>query len=62
MSYYFRWLLTIQQSEQDWPLNDTGSHINNIGRMIEEMEIKMRNLLQEVGSFPAHGNTEFTST
>ncbi|KAF4613781.1 hypothetical protein D9613_007484 [Agrocybe pediades] len=37
-----------RQTEQDWPLNDTGSHINNIGRMIEEMENKMRNLLQEV--------------
>jgi len=37
-----------RQSEQDWPLNDATSHITNIGRMIEEMEIKMRNLLQEV--------------
>ncbi|KAF9533895.1 F-actin-capping protein subunit beta [Crepidotus variabilis] len=37
-----------RQSEQDWPLQDSSSHISNIGRMIEEMEIKMRNLLQEV--------------
>lgn len=36
------------QTEQDWPIHDTASHISNIGRMIEEMEIKMRNLLQEV--------------
>ncbi|KAK7032276.1 F-actin-capping protein subunit beta [Paramarasmius palmivorus] len=37
-----------RQTEQDWPLHDTSSHIINTGRMIEEMEIKMRNLLQEV--------------
>ncbi|KDR76005.1 hypothetical protein GALMADRAFT_247222 [Galerina marginata CBS 339.88] len=37
-----------RQTEQDWPLNETASHITNIGKMIEEMEIKMRNLLQEV--------------
>ncbi|PPQ91721.1 hypothetical protein CVT25_012862 [Psilocybe cyanescens] len=37
-----------RQTEQDWPLNDASSHISNIGKMIEEMEIKMRNLLQEV--------------
>lgn len=36
------------KAEQDWPLHDSSSHITNIGRMIEEMEIKMRNLLQEV--------------
>lgn len=38
------------QTEQDWPLQDSSSHITNTGRMIEEMEIKMRNLLQEVRS------------
>jgi len=37
-----------RQTEQDWPLHDQSSHITNTGRMIEEMEIKMRNLLQEV--------------
>ncbi|KAH9929985.1 F-actin capping protein beta subunit [Fomitopsis serialis] len=37
-----------RQSEQDHPLQDQSSHISNTGRMIEEMEIKMRNLLQEV--------------
>ncbi|KAF8972174.1 F-actin-capping protein subunit beta [Flammula alnicola] len=37
-----------RQAEQDWPLHDSASHITNIGKMIEEMEIKMRNLLQEV--------------
>jgi len=37
-----------RQSEQDFPLQDQASHISNVGRMIEEMEIKMRNQLQEV--------------
>lgn len=37
-----------RQTEQDWPIHDTSSHITNTGKMIEEMEIKMRNLLQEV--------------
>ncbi|KAF9478319.1 F-actin capping protein, beta subunit [Pholiota conissans] len=37
-----------RQTEQDWPLQDSASHITNIGKMIEEIEIKMRNLLQEV--------------
>ncbi|KAJ6623989.1 F-actin capping protein beta subunit [Mycena sp. CBHHK59/15] len=37
-----------RQTEQDWPILDSSSHISNTGRMIEEMEIKMRNLLQEV--------------
>ncbi|KIK66574.1 hypothetical protein GYMLUDRAFT_906761 [Collybiopsis luxurians FD-317 M1] len=37
-----------RQTEQDWPIHDSSSHITNTGRMIEEMEIKMRNLLQEV--------------
>ena len=37
-----------RQTEQDWPIHDASSHISNTGRMVEEMEIKMRNLLQEV--------------
>ncbi|KAK2460285.1 hypothetical protein APHAL10511_007674 [Amanita phalloides] len=37
-----------RQTEQDFPLHDVTSHISNTGRMVEEMEIKMRNLLQEV--------------
>jgi len=37
-----------RQTEQDSPLQDASSHITNTGKMIEEMEIKMRNLLQEV--------------
>jgi len=37
-----------RQTEQDWPVHEPTSHITNTGKMIEEMEIKMRNLLQEV--------------
>ncbi|KAF8519548.1 F-actin capping protein [Gautieria morchelliformis] len=37
-----------RQHEHDAPLTDASSHITNAGRMIEDMEIKMRNLLQEV--------------
>lgn len=37
-----------RQTEQDHSLQEHTSHITNIGRMIEDMEIKMRNLLQEV--------------
>jgi capping protein beta len=34
--------------EQDHPVQDAISHVQNVGRMVEDMEIKMRNLLQEV--------------
>jgi capping protein beta len=34
--------------EQDHPVLDATSHVQNVGRMVEDMEIKMRNLLQEV--------------
>ncbi|KAG9008016.1 F-actin-capping protein subunit beta [Tulasnella sp. 427] len=37
-----------RQAEADAPISDQSSHIVNVGRMIEDMEIKMRNLLQEV--------------
>lgn len=37
-----------RQCEQDAPLVDASSHISNAGRMIEDQELKMRNLLQEV--------------
>ncbi|KZT02616.1 F-actin capping protein beta subunit [Laetiporus sulphureus 93-53] len=37
-----------RQSEQDHPVADQSSHIVNTGKMVEDMEIKMRNLLQEV--------------
>ena len=36
------------QSEHDFSVQDPTSHITNTGRIIEDMEIKMRGLLQEV--------------
>lgn len=37
-----------RQVEQDLPAESDESHIANIGRIVEDMELKMRNLLQEV--------------
>ncbi|TPX08917.1 uncharacterized protein E0L32_009621 [Thyridium curvatum] len=37
-----------RQVEQDLPVESDESHIVNIGRLVEDMELKMRNLLQEV--------------
>lgn len=36
------------QVVQDLPLTDFASHVPNMGRLVEDQEIKMRNLLQEV--------------
>ncbi|KZF25956.1 F-actin capping protein beta subunit [Xylona heveae TC161] len=37
-----------RQVEQDHPVENDASHIANVGKMVEDMELKMRNLLQEV--------------
>ncbi|RKP09383.1 F-actin-capping protein subunit beta [Thamnocephalis sphaerospora] len=37
-----------RQTEIEYPLDEPGSHVGNIGRMVEEMELKMRSALQEV--------------
>ncbi|THH08592.1 hypothetical protein EW145_g2598 [Phellinidium pouzarii] len=37
-----------RQIEQDHALADAASHITNTGRMVEDQELKMRNLLQDV--------------
>lgn len=37
-----------RQAEQDSPVNDANPHIANIGRMVEDMENKMRNTLNEI--------------
>ncbi|KAH8917611.1 F-actin capping protein beta subunit [Atractiella rhizophila] len=37
-----------RQVEQDAPLDNANNHITNIGKMVEDMEIKMRNLIQDV--------------
>ena len=36
-----------RQIEQDLPVENDGSHIVNVGRMVEDMEIKIRNLTRE---------------
>lgn len=40
-----------RQIEQDMPVQDDGSHIVNVGKLVEDMELKMRNLLRR---FPMH--------
>ncbi|XP_015122852.1 F-actin-capping protein subunit beta isoform X2 [Diachasma alloeum] len=37
-----------RQVEQDWPITETSPHIANIGRMVEDMENKIRNTLNEI--------------
>ncbi|CAI2165893.1 18034_t:CDS:2 [Funneliformis geosporum] len=37
-----------RQFEADYPYDEPSSHIANIGRMVEDIELKMRNLLQDV--------------
>ncbi len=38
----------VRQVEADMAVEDDTSHVANIGKMVEDMEYKMRNLLQEV--------------
>lgn len=35
-----------RQVEQDMPVHDDSSHIVNVGKLVEDMELKMRNLLR----------------
>ncbi|RUS25447.1 F-actin capping protein [Jimgerdemannia flammicorona] len=37
-----------RQTDQKFAVDDPSAHIANVGRMVEDMELKMRNLLQEV--------------
>ncbi|KAI9002285.1 F-actin-capping protein subunit beta [Gaertneriomyces semiglobifer] len=37
-----------RQHEQDLPVDDYNMHVANIGRLIEDMELKMRNQLQTI--------------
>lgn len=36
----------VRQVEQDMPVEDDNGHVVNIGRLVEDMELKMRNLLR----------------
>jgi len=38
----------VRQVEQDLSVDDDAGHVANIGKLVEDMELKMRNLLQEV--------------
>ena len=51
-----------RQVEQDMPVQDDGSHIVNVGKLVEDMELKMRNLLRTSWCFPssAAGRTDWT--
>jgi capping protein beta len=37
-----------RQAEQDFPLEDFQAHVANMGRLIEDMETKMRNAIQDI--------------
>ncbi|KAJ2809191.1 F-actin-capping protein subunit beta [Coemansia guatemalensis] len=37
-----------RQDERDLPVGDPSAHVANIGHMVEDMEFKMRNAIQEV--------------
>jgi len=37
-----------RQEEKDFPVNDANPHISNIGRMVEEMENKLRTTLDQI--------------
>jgi capping protein beta len=37
-----------RQAEQDYPVNDSNPHVANIGRMIEDMELKLRTSLDQI--------------
>jgi len=38
----------VRQIEMDMPVEDESSHVANVGRMVEDMEGKMRNLLRKM--------------
>jgi capping protein beta len=37
-----------RQAEQDYQFNDNNDHVSNIGRMIEDMELKLRNTIETI--------------
>lgn len=41
-----------RQIEQDMPLSNDASHIVNVGKLVEDMELKMRNLLRRFNGLP----------
>ena len=41
-----------RQVETDMPVEDDSSHIINVGKLVEDMELKMRNLLRRFSNEP----------
>jgi capping protein (actin filament) muscle Z-line, beta len=41
-----------RQVESDVPVDNDASHVANIGRLVEDMELKMRNLLRKRAPTP----------
>jgi len=37
-----------RQDEKDFPVNEANTHVSNIGRLVEDMEIKIRNTLEQI--------------
>jgi len=37
-----------RQQENDFPVNEANSHVSNLGRMVEDMEIKIRTTLEQI--------------
>ena len=42
-----------RQVEADYPVENDASHVANIGRLVEDMELKMRNLLRKTLQYPS---------
>lgn len=40
-----------RQAEQELPVNEANSHVSNVGRMVEDMEIKLRNTIEQIYFF-----------
>lgn len=51
--------MCILQAEQDSAVSEVTPHIANIGRMVEDMENKIRNTLNDIyfGKFKSHTST-----
>lgn len=41
-----------RQIEQDMPVPNDAAHIVNVGKLVEDMELKMRNLLRTLSCLP----------
>jgi len=37
-----------RQAEADYPVNEANPHVSNIGRMVEDMELKLRNTIETI--------------